>query len=310
MALADAKTTTTPYPHVFDDKDAMGNYENLRHIAPVVLEQIISLVLDLALQTVPRAVKILDAGAGTGRLSIPLAHEVIRRKQRAKIVAVDRSCRMLEALVQETRALRSFDAVQAVTADITKPLPKSCRGARVVVCMAVLHILADWRSALQHLVNSLAKDGYFIIVRELNQFMHETEGFSKSHELDTVDEELHAFMRHYHYLRASVGEPYEEREVQYSDLSRALSYLHDLGCSHIDADVDPKVLTWEKRHTYKDIMACFRQRQMTTWGSDLSEGARSKIASALEVWLDCHGIDREQEFTIPARLVPYLLRKK
>lgn len=301
---------SSDYPCIFNDSGTVARYDKLRHIALRVMESVCSLVCDLAAQVhldVPA--RILDAGAGTGRFAIPIGQALAARKGAAELFATDFCQPMLDTIVERWPMCNSTVRLRCVQADLQEPLPPACKLSHVVFTIATFHILKKWREALDNLVNVLAPGGSFVFVRENNQFMHETEGFEKDSDFPTIDETLRDFMQFYHAQRASAGEPYQPRTLRYSDMMPAVRYLASLGLVEQPVEIPANSFEWQKPHTYADILHCFRQRQMTTWGSDLSEHAREKIADALDHWVADHGIVPGQEFFLPARLIPHVFWK-
>jgi len=254
-------------------------------------------------------IRVADAGAGTGRFAMPVAEAAKRLGVEYEVVAIDLSCRMLSRLRE--RWLARFDAagLVLVRADLQEPLPTECRNVHVAYTVATFHILDHWREALDNVVKNLVPGGFVILIRENNQFMHETEGFEKDRDFPRIDAQLRCFMQFYHQQRAAAGEPYEPPELRYSDMLPAVRYMAELGLVEQPVAFPPSAFEWEKPHTYADILHCFRNRQMTTWGSDLSDGAREKISQALGKWVEAQDIDLDTEFYLPAKLIPHIFHK-
>jgi SAM-dependent methyltransferase len=252
----------------------------------------------------------LDAGTGTGRFLVPIAREFESRSIPAVLYGVDICEPMLTALQERWSPENGAVNLRCVRADLQKPLPLRDASVHVVFTVATFHILERWREALQNLVVLLPPNGFFVFICENNQLMHETEGFEKDGDFPRIDAQLRCFMEFYHQQRVATGEPYEARELRYSDMFPALRYLVELGLAEQPLAFAPSAFKWEKPHAYADILHCFRNRQMTTWGSDLSSGAREKIAEALEEWVRARGIDMVKEFFLPAKLIPHVFRKE
>jgi SAM-dependent methyltransferase len=297
------------YPCVFNDLGTVQQYDKLREIAPPVLSAIGKLVCEHAIVSGLHP-HILDAGAGTGRFLIPIAKEFETRSGRAVLYAVDLCRSMLTTLQSRWRPSSELVRVEYVKADLQEQLPLKEGSMHVVFTVATFHILERWREALENLVALLAPGGFFIFICENNQFMHETEGFEKDGDFPRIDARLRCFMEFYHQQRVAAGEPYKPRELRYSDMLPAVRYLAELGLVEQPVAFPPSAFEWEKPHTYADILHCFRNRQMTTWGSDLSAGARERIADALQQWVQARGIDMAKEFFLPAKLVPHVLRNE
>jgi|GEM_PF-1691547 len=298
------------YPCIFNDDATVGRYYRLRHVAPHVLSEISRLVCNLAASDgLFQPCCILDAGAGDGRLLVPISKELESQNVSATLLAVDICEPMLKSLQERWTTSNREVLLKCIQADLEEPLPIPGESAHVVFTLATFHILKRWREALQNLVRVLRPAGYFIFIRENNQFMHETEGFEHDSDFLVLTVELREFMRYYHEQRALLGEPYQPRELRYSDMMPGVRYLAELGLEEKHFKSAIGAFEWQKPHTFEDILQCFKNRQMTTWGSDLSDRAREKISACLEGWVNSRGIDSKREFLLPAKLIPHVFRK-
>jgi len=299
------------YESVFEDPEAVDRYDRLRIIPRTVLLGIANLVVSLGVKHEHlHEALILDAGAGRGRLFLPIIHQVAAGGSNAHLIALDLSRTMLSTLQRDLREIPSGCQAACVQVDLQRGLPFRDGSASVVFTAATLHILRDWRRALEDLARILARGGYFLIICENNQFMHQTEGFERDRDFSHLADTLRQFMLFYHEQREAHGEPYVPSEVRYSDITLAIAYVKELGFVEVNPSVDLTMLRWQKPHTYDEILHCFRQRQMTTWGSELREETRQRIADALDNWVHERGIDRYETFHLPAALIPHILRKE
>lgn len=299
------------YECIFEDVGSVDRYGRLRHIPDSVLLSIGNLSCRLSIDAAPRedVIRIADAGAGTGRFALPCAETSRKLGADIELVAIDLSGQMLERLRKKWPTQTSAAQLQCVQADLQELLPIPSTSVHVVYTVATFHILERWREALDNLVDIIAPGGCLVFIRENNQFMHETEGFERDVDFPTIDPLLKAFMTHYHEQREANGEPYIPSELRYSDMMPAIHHLRRCGLREIDHGIPASQLSWDKPHTYGDILHCFRNRQMTTWGTDLSEPAREKIADALDAWVSSHKIDPDHEFVLSACLIPHVFQK-
>ena len=298
------------YTCLFHEAASVGRYDRLRHIPHHTLDACARAAL-AGVGRGGRPVRLLDAGAGTGRFLTPIANACRHDRAAAHLVALDLSRAMLHALQQQTSGYAPPDrvTVTAIQADLQDPLPFGPGTFDVVLTAATFHILARWRDAADGMIEALTLGGRLVVIAESNQFMHQTEGFSRDADLDRLDPVLSAFMQHYHWLRNAYGHPYQPSEVRYSDMSALLEHVQERGLRPLAVPASQAALRWGKTHCYADILHCFRHRQMTTWGSELPEPVRQRIADALEAWVAAHGIDPTEEFHLPAELVPHVFLK-
>ncbi len=299
------------YECLFEDIGSVNKYDNLRHIPNSVLLDIGKTCCRLAVTEKSQSehLCILDAGAGTGRFAMPCAHAASNTDINTKILAVDLSAKMLAEFKNNWKKNNLSVGLQCIQADIQEPLPIQAGSIIVVYTVATFHILDRWRNALDNLIDVLGPGGYLVFICENNQFMHQTEGFEKDSDFTTIDPVLKSFMEYYHQLRQKHGESYVPSEIRYSDMSSAITYLRESELKQVNVGITSDCLNWDKTHTYRDILHCFRHRQMTTWGSDLSENARAAIADDLEAWVEKRGINPSKEFLLPACLIPHVFQK-
>lgn len=251
----------------------------------------------------------LDAGAGTGRFAVPLGELLDSLRQPGRVVATDLSSHMLRQCNDVWRKQDIKCGLKCVVADLAVEIPIQTESVDVVYSAATFHIITNWREAVRNLIPLLKPGGCFIVISETNQFMHQTEGIDRYDGLGPENRTLSAFMSQYHKLRHAYGEPYVGREVMYSNYSLLFEYLLALGLEKERVGPEPPNLGWNKPHSYNDIMECFRKRQMTTWGSDLTQETRSRIGASLDSWLNRSGIDMAETFFLPAFLELHVFRR-
>jgi SAM-dependent methyltransferase len=124
-------------------------YDRTRLTDPVALTAALD-VLDRAL---PHG-RVLEIGAGTGAITVPMA----RRGRR--VIGVDVSFAMLERLRAKDRGIRV--AVAVAVADATR-LPIADDAFAGAYCRWVLHVIAPWRDAVRELCRVVAPGGVIVI---------------------------------------------------------------------------------------------------------------------------------------------------
>jgi ubiquinone/menaquinone biosynthesis C-methylase UbiE len=200
-------------------------------------------------------------------------------------------------------------SLNLLTADLNKPIPLKSNSFNLIYTLSTMHIIANWRLTITEFKRILRKAGYYIYFQENNQFMHQTEGFEHDDDFPYLNETLSEFMRYYHRLRDEYTEPYIPKEVRYSDPSLLLDYAVSVGFERIEWNYERTSFQWQKPHSFNDILDCFRLRGMTTWGSELNESTRQKIADKLEDWIERNSIDVKEIFNLPAEVIPILFKK-
>jgi SAM-dependent methyltransferase len=300
------------YQSIFLSNSIVETYDDLRYIPDSILNRCAELVVNQALSCSPSERRILDAGSGSGRYALPAMRAAEKFGGPWTLLTVDMSEHMTKELMQQYKRAGISENVKLVplVADLREKLPVEPESVAAAYTVATFHILDRWREATNNVIETLASGASFIVIKENNQFMHQTEGFSRDSDFPYLDSTLSAFMRYYHQLRSQHGCLYEPSEVRYSDMSPLLNYIEESGLEKLAIKVPEGSLKWQKPHTYADILHCFRNRHMTTWGSELDEEVRQPIADALEGWVADEQLDINKTFYLPAELIPHVFVKK
>jgi len=294
------------YNCIFLSRRPVENYDILRMIPIEIINNYFTYILSLKDLT-SNKMKIMEAGAGSGRFFIPLVNWVTKNSFPHMLTACDISSKMLEAL--EYRLNGCGKIVSLVNFDLQEKKSFTMSWFDLIYTVATLHILNEWKQCLNNFVEMLKPGGILVLTKEINQFMHRTEGFDNTYDLTEIDAQLDEFFRLYHRLRVEVGEPYEPSGITYSEIGPAIDYLLKQGMELIEQRLDDEKLKWQKPHSYADLLETFRLRTITTWGSDLSPAVRVKIHDQLKSWLISRNIDMNYIFYLPARLQTFTFKK-
>jgi len=127
---------------------AANIYDQTRPLPEPSATQGIQAILDI---TGPEAL-ILDAGTGTGRISIPLL------ERGARLVGCDLSMKML------TRLQEKFSSAPLAQADIAH-LPFPTHSFDALLSVHVLHLVGPWREALREFRRVLKPGGKYLNIR-------------------------------------------------------------------------------------------------------------------------------------------------
>jgi SAM-dependent methyltransferase len=294
------------YDCVFHNPKASQLYSNCRFVDEGVLHGISKILwnaFDQATEKLThRTAALVDAGAGSGRLFIPMLRSRPMIFSRAVLVALDIAQPMLDVLADRIKGEGLSEAGPYLIKlwDMQNPYPRFDVPVAVVFSLATFHILRSWEQALENAVHILAQNGRFILIKEINQFMHQTEGFEGDFELETVNDLFSSFMREYHRLRSAFGLPFIPDGVLYSDFDPAVCALKNIGFELLEI-IRGSELCWQKPHRYSEMLLMLKERVITTWGTDLPDKERNAIADKLRNWLFEHQVDMNATFNIPAR---------
>ena len=125
-------------------------YDATRGLPPDVSAQITQGLIEIAEAT--DETRFFEAGVGTGRIALPIALRGF------KYVGVDLSGRMLDELVSKLEQDTPFNGLRA---DITKlPFADDCFD--VALTSHVLHLVEEWRVALDEIRRTLRRGGLYL----------------------------------------------------------------------------------------------------------------------------------------------------
>jgi ubiquinone/menaquinone biosynthesis C-methylase UbiE len=129
---------------------AADYYDRTRAVPDDVMAQLIPLLVG----AIPGGDPCLEIGIGTGRIAIPLVEAGVR------VVGVDISGDMLRKLVEK----RGGSWPQVAIADATRlPFPDAVFGS--AVASHVLHLIPEWKNAVQEVLRVIRPGGRFLVAR-------------------------------------------------------------------------------------------------------------------------------------------------
>lgn len=182
---------------------AASVYDQTRPLPDPTATHGIQAILDI---TGPEAF-ILDAGTGTGRISIPLL------KRGVRLVGCDLSMKMLRRLQEK------FSSAQLAQADIAYlPFPASYFDALLTV--HVMHLVGPWREALHEFRRVLKPGGKYLNIRT-----YEPVGIS-------VREQIRDFWRSWVSARGG-----DVQHLGVQNRTELLQELHEMGANMMEVEV-------------------------------------------------------------------------
>ena len=290
------------YDCIFHRPEVVTHYEWCRCVSDTALQTLIKQLYCYVGKESSRTSKIIEVGAGDGRFFIPFIDFIERISQKkVKMIGLDISAPMLHKLKKkiENKNFQQCE-IELLKWDMQDPYPEYFINFNLVYSVASLHIPVRWKESLKNAVQCLSPKGRFLMIKEINQFMHQTEGFEGDSDLEKVDEILLLFMRKYHELRNYYGYPFIREGILYSDFSNPIAELKQLGFN-LNYQFSDDGLKWQKPHRYNQMLEALAEGYITTWGSDLPTAIRKKISKHLAYWLKEKEIKIQQEFNIPSR---------
>jgi len=103
---------------------------------------------------------ILDAGCGTGRISIPLSEEF----NSLKVVGIDKSSEMTNVLKEKIskQKIKNFEVITGNLSKIKYPDDYF----DISIISSVLHSIPDWKQVITEIVRVTKKGGYLFLISE------------------------------------------------------------------------------------------------------------------------------------------------
>jgi len=298
--------------HYNDQKSTVENYDLCRHVPPKILSKFAEYVIGFAEKSGGKKAKILEEGVGNGRFFIPLLKETQKQNREDKHYAIDDSRLMLDDLKRKTSKIKIPFWYESCEGDIQNRLSYEDNFFDAIYTFAVYHILQRPKDALDEVVRVLKPGGSFVFGKEFNQVFHGTEAKMEPQDSpDFKDVKLNPkvkdFFHKYHELRIDCGVPFVASGVLYSDPSLVINHLKGKGLEY-NLIKDPE-LEWEKPHTFRQMLDAFRLRNITTFGSDISDNVRLEMYSKLMNWCEKNSIKLDNVFTVPANISLHIFSK-
>ena len=141
-------------------------YDQTRYYPPEVSEQIAEALLTHG--HVPGRGSLLEIGIGTGRIALPLLARGVN------LTGVDISPRMVERLQEKYAALQAEHA-ERIWGDLTveladmTALPYADAAFDAAVGVHVLHLVPEWRSALDEVLRVVKPGGAFLLGQDVRE---------------------------------------------------------------------------------------------------------------------------------------------
>jgi ubiquinone/menaquinone biosynthesis C-methylase UbiE len=176
-----------------------STYDTGRPLPAAEIEELLK-QNSLLCQRLTSGVSLVEVGAGTGRVLVPLA----RLFPRSQVIGIDNSPKSLDVLRARAEALGvSVDVMYRDLSD-GEPLPV----ADMYLCSSVLHAVKEWRGLLSRIAQAVPSDGVIILLGEegdiYNLALSRSPHLLPAEELDPL---LLTFWGEYHRLRAEVEAP-------------------------------------------------------------------------------------------------------
>ncbi len=195
-------------PSVAFDR-AVGYYDATRTLSPEAAARVTTVLAD----ALHGQGTVLEIGVGTGRIALPLAAAGV------EVLGIDLSAPMLGELVARSRV------VPVARADATA-LPFADDSLGAVIASHVLHLVPEWREAVQECLRVLRPDGVLLWARgghgvpgqAVAQVFADAAGLDRSPAgLDEV-EGLDAYLRSRHWKATWLPEVIDDRPLSTEEL--------------------------------------------------------------------------------------------
>jgi ubiquinone/menaquinone biosynthesis C-methylase UbiE len=213
--------------------------------------------------------RVLDAGCGTGWLSLPLARAGL------KVVGVDISLSMLlvaQSLVSPNLRV-SFQVADA------QALPYADSTFDVAVASKLFQHVGEWRLAADEVLRTLKPSGCFVHINEQGAFRN-------------------AVRRRFETVADAMG--YRQRYRGLADRSQLQAHFSSRGCRH--QVLDSEGFSWKKVVSYGQALQDFRDGLFAEfWGVPPDE--YQKMIQVVDQWVR----DQPQGYDTREEMNPHLL---
>lgn len=281
-------------------------YGSCRYISNNVLKELSMLILR---HIKVSSAKIIEIGVGNGRVFIPLIKESKDKAKNVVFYGLDDSELMLNSLNNNLKENNIENKPNLIKADIQNPLALTPGNFLVVYSFATLHIVKDWKMAIDNILKLLAPKGYFIYVKEINQVFHSTENVidkKDSPDLKSIrlNGNVKEFFEEYHRLRKKYGVPFDQQGILYSNPKKMVGYLKNKRMKY--KVIRSKKLEWKKPHSFRELINALKDATITTFGSDIENPLRTKISQELLKFCKKRKFPLDCKFSVPSRLELYV----
>jgi SAM-dependent methyltransferase len=217
---------------------------------PFPAEKVVGLFRAFAGEENTAKLRALEPGCGTGRILVPLA----RAFPQWKFVGVDSSRESLQ--VCQARASKAgLQNIHLLNESIEESLP--VEPVDIIIHSSVLHVIPNWRNAMQELCSRLTDDGTFCLIGDYGDIYDAALGRPSS---TAIDVNLSRFWKAYIEIRKAAAAPDTESsqigcrwDLDSSDLA---TWLED----HSFYERNRSQLAWTKQFSLADLFRIVEER--------------------------------------------------
>jgi ubiquinone/menaquinone biosynthesis C-methylase UbiE len=230
----------------------------------------------IAMGILPRHGRILDAGCGTGQISLPLA------ALGYEVCGYDISRAMVEI------ANAKVDAAWQVSygvADV-RQLPDHDSSFDAVVVSKLFQHVGNWQSAVRELLRVLKPNAFLLHINEKGAFKNAVRLY---------------------FASCADAAGFTDRYIGLRDRTDLARYVLNLGCEQVPMKVED--LCWEKRITYDEALEQLQARLSSEfWG--IPDDTYETILAETAQWIESQPSGRTSIETMRPHLVLEAFRKR
>lgn len=268
----------------WNKKQRAINYESGR---PLDKSVIIDLFKKISKTVTLQDKIILDAGCGTGRISIPLSEEF----NSLKVIGIDKSSEMAEVLIEKI-SKRKLENINVINGDLSKiEYPDDYFDISII--SSVLHSVPNWKQTIKEVVRVTKRGGYLFLISEQGEIydLALERRICKNHKLLDRFWGKYIELRHKFNLenaeKSQVGLKWELGEPELID------YLIEE--NYIESKSNVKI-NWKKDFSIKESMYIIENK---CWSSMFiaDDEKYSHLIHDLKKWIEDDGISSQDTYT-------------
>ncbi|MBN1156328.1 methyltransferase domain-containing protein [Candidatus Woesearchaeota archaeon] len=268
----------------WNKKQLAKNYESGRPLDTKVIIELFNKISEIVSLDNK---KILDAGCGTGRISIPLS----RRFDSLKITGVDKSKEMIEVLKEkiDEQKIKNYDVIKS---DLSK-IGFEDNYFDFAIISSVLHSIRDWHEVVKEVMRVIKKEGFLFLISEQGDIFDiglERKA-SKGNGLLERFWGRYIELRHKYDLespeKSQVGLKWELGEP------KLIEFLSDMGYSESKSTI---TINWQKDFSIRESLDIIENR---CWSSMFTADNQkfNNLIKDMKRWIEDEKISLQDKYT-------------
>ena len=255
-------------------------YDETRELPSEVLQKFYALINEQI--GLKQNLTVLDAGVGTGRTVSPLLDCGV------ELIGVDISSAMLKKMAKKLKKKNQMKQVSLIVGDVTR-LPLRASSFDLILSIQVLHLVENWREAIQDAKRILRPRGVFVVANAGSPFIESTVG-QKYEELSekygTSKLSKRIMKRIYRNVGSGIFRKFLKKAFDYSGLATGFDYERtDRYLKEHGGLVRKETISWKQTFEISVILSGLEKRVLSRQWT-VPPSTHEKIMSELKKWVN------------------------